>query len=224
MSKALDKQTLEFAGKVLQNLPQMEPDIMQGWISNPGALKKVLAVALIPPSEEEFPRNEHGHILLTVVGLDLTGEEENGRLTDKNYRIDDSAKSCLMSTKKDSYDKNHRLVAGKEYTIALMPTKEIERDVDRTTDSLRKRGLEKYGYEKPLAGIALRIREAVSDEQMERMGFWYISVPHDPIKDTDGDLLVLGPHRTDGGRSLNAFWNHCVVHWRNNGAFAFLVS
>jgi hypothetical protein len=169
-----------------------------------------------------FERNEHGHIVLTFDGLDLTGEQEVERLIAAGFRVSDWAKSCLTSKMSDGYDKNHRLIAG-QYQIALMPTREIERDSDRTTDALRKRGIEKYGYEEPLAGIMPRIRESVSDKQMEEMGFSYIAAPHDPIKDSDGDPFVLLAYRIDDGRWLYASWVPPGLRWLVNGAFAFFV-
>lgn len=165
-----------------------------------------------------FSRNQHGHILLSITGIDLTGAEEIHHLTNEGFRVNAYAKSCFQ---KVEYDKNHRLVKGKQYTIALMPIKEIE---VRTTDALRRRGIEKYGYGKPLAGFIPRLRETVSDEQMEEMGFWYIVAPHDPIKDSGGDPLVLGASRDDGGRWVGADWGHPGSQWSGRGAFAFPVS
>lgn len=170
-----------------------------------------------------FERNEHGHIMLTFDGLDFTGKQEIERLTAAGFSVSDWAKSCMLSTKKDGYNKNHRLVAGQRYKVALIPTREIERDSDRTTDALRKRGVEEYGYGKPLAGIVPRIRESVYDKQMEEMGFWYIAAPHDPIKDSDGDPSVLSVDRDDDGLWLSADWDHPDFLWNDGGAFAFLV-
>ncbi|MEX0934074.1 MAG: hypothetical protein WD003_02350 [Candidatus Paceibacterota bacterium] len=170
-----------------------------------------------------FERNEHGHIVLTITGLDLTGEEEIDRLTVAGFSVSDWAKSCMLSEKKDSYDKNHRLVAGVEYKISLMPTQETGRDSDRTTDALRKRGIEKYGYKLPLAGIVPRIRESISDARMKEMGFLYIAAPHDPIKDSDGAPGVLCAGRRDDGLWPDALWDHHDYHWHDHGAFAFLV-
>ncbi|MBI2589411.1 hypothetical protein HYW32_00020 [Candidatus Berkelbacteria bacterium] len=170
-----------------------------------------------------FERNEHGHIVLTVTGLDLTGEQEVKRLEAAGFCLGNWAKSCLLSTEKDGYNTNHRLVDGQSYKIALMPTREIKRDSDRTVDVLRKRGIEKYGYEKPLAGIVPRIRETVSAKRMEEMGFEYIVAPHDTIKDSDGHTDVLGAHRFDDGPWLYAIWTHPGICWDGNGAFAFLV-
>ncbi|RNJ51394.1 hypothetical protein [Methylocystis hirsuta] len=169
-------------------------------------------------------KNEHGHLIVKVTGLDLTGAQEVERLRAAGYRIGDYARSCLLSSAPDSYDANHRLVAGREYTIALMPTKEIEDWRERTTANLRKRGIERYGYGVPLSGVVPRIRESVSDTQMEAMGFWFIAAPHDPIKDSDGDPLVLSADRGGDGRWLDARWDLPDIYWRGDGAFAFLVS
>jgi len=171
----------------------------------------------------EFERNEHGHIVLTVTGLDLTGEQEVERLTAAGFRVNDWAKSCLLSTKEDGYNKAHRLVSRQSYKIALMPMQEIEGGVDRTTDAMRKRGIEKYGYEKPLAGIVPRIRESVSDKQMEEMGFWYIAAPHDPIGDSDDGPRVLYANRDINGQSLFTSLDRPGRHWHGDGAFAFFV-
>jgi len=171
-----------------------------------------------------FERNEHGHVVATVIGLDLTGAQEVERLEAAGYRLSDWAKSCLLSKKKDSYDKNHRLVAGQSYKLALVPGKEIERDADRTTDALLKHGMEKYGYGKPLGGHILRIRESVSDKQMEEMGgAWYIAGLHDPIEDSDGGPRVLCAGRRDDGRWLSAFWGKSGGRWSGYGLFAFPV-
>lgn len=170
-----------------------------------------------------FKRNEYGHIILLIAGLDLTGKQEVERLIAAGFRVSDWAESCLISAGSDGYDKKHRLIAGQVYNIALMPTKEIHHDADRTTIALRKRGIEKYGYEKPLGGIVPRIREFVSDKQMEEMGFWYIAIPHDPIRDFYDDPLMLRSHRSSDGPWLNAVLDRPGRSWDVHGAFAFIV-
>lgn len=170
-----------------------------------------------------FERNGHGHVIVTITGLDLTGAEEIERLVSAGNRVSGWARSCFLSTNFDSYDANHRLVAGREYKIALVPTKEIERNADRTTENLRNRGAKEYGYGKPLGGIIPRIREKVSDKLMEEMGFWYIAAPHDPIKDSDGGSSVLNADRRGDGRWVLADFGRPGGRWGDDGAFAFLV-
>lgn len=187
-------------------------------------LKRLWSSTPATSPAQQPTRNEHGHLIIKVTGLDLTGVQETERLRAAGYRIGEYAESCLLTSAADSYDTNHRLVAGREYTLALMPTREIEKWRERTTANLRKRGIERYGYAKPLAGIVPRIRQLVSDEQMANVGFWFIAAPHDPIKDSDGDPLVLRASRRDGGRWLYAYWDHPGDGWNDDGAFAFLVS
>ncbi|MDP2665128.1 MAG: hypothetical protein Q8P23_00555 [bacterium] len=170
-----------------------------------------------------FERNEHGHTVFTFTGLNLTGAQEIERLEGEGFRFGKYAKQCLTSTKSDSYDAKHRLVAGQTYKITLMPTKEIEVDSERTTANLRKRGMEEYGYGKPLAGIVPRYREKISDKQMEEMGFWYIASLHEPINDSGGDSRVLDTDRYGDGSWVSTGWVRPDGHWSDGGAFAFLV-
>lgn len=171
-----------------------------------------------------FERNEHGHVVLTFVGLDLTGAQEIERLVAQQYIVGDFAKSCFLSTNEDSYDLHHCLVAGQEYKVALIPNKEIESDSDRTTDALRKRGMEHYGYGKPLGGVIPRVREVLSDKQMEELGIFYAVALHDPIIDAVGGPNVLGASRNGGGHKVNAFWNGPNNQWVDGGACVFPVS
>jgi hypothetical protein len=169
-----------------------------------------------------FERNEHGHVIITFTGLDLTGADEIKRFEAAGFRVGDYAKYCFTSTKADGYDKNHRLVAGQTYKIALVPGKEIERDSDRLTVNLQKLG-EKYGYGKPLGGHIPRIRESVSDKQMKEMGFVYIVSLHDPIKDSGGFSRVLDARRRVDSRWVGTGWGRPNDQWSDSGAFAFPV-
>ena len=169
----------------------------------------------------KFERNEHDHVVLTFTGLDLTGAAEIEQLESAGHRVSDYAKSCLLSTRKDSYDKHHRLVAGHIYKVALMPGREIENNSERTTKNLRNRGMKHYGYGKPLAGLIPRVREVLSDKQMEELGIWYAVAPHDPITDSDGDPGVLRAYRGGDGRWVDADWPSSDFWWGAYGAFVF---
>ena len=170
-----------------------------------------------------FERNEHGHVIIAFTGLDLTGAQEVERLASGGYRAGGYAKSCFTSTAKDSYDANHRLVAGQSYKLSLVLGKEIKKDSDRTTANLRKLGMEKYGYGKPLGGHIPRTRETISDGQMEEMEIQYIASLHDPITDADGDPDVLSARRFGGGLWVYTCWDDPGRQWSVDGAFAFPV-
>ena len=167
-------------------------------------------------------RNKHGHITFTITGIDLAGEKEIERLLTAGSLVDDWARECMSSQRNGGYDQSHRLIEGRKYLIALMPTKEIENEHDRTTDHLRDRGIGKYGYCEPRGGIAPRIREFLSEDDMERIGLFYIAVPHKPIRDNLGceSMLRVG-RRTVVGPWLSAHFGSSPSQWRGRGAFAF---
>lgn len=167
-----------------------------------------------------FQKNENGHWTFSVTGMNLTGEQEITRMKEKGFRVSDYVSQVLTSTNADSYDANHHLEDDKEYRIVLVPGCEITEN--RTTVNIQEyaRG---FGYEVPLAGVMPRIREVVSDKQMEQMEIWYIAGFHAPIKDTGGDSQVLNVDRNDDGQWLDANWDDPGCQWSDHGAFAFLV-
>ncbi len=88
-----------------------------------------------------FAINEYVHTTVTFTGLDLSGVEEIERAREQGNRVGDQAESCLTSTNGDSYDANHRLVAGQTYMAVLMPNSVIKKDSERTTENLREVGV-----------------------------------------------------------------------------------
>jgi hypothetical protein len=168
-----------------------------------------------------FEINQHGHVVLTFTGLDLTGAEEVRRL-ESCYRVSDYAKSCFLSTQEDSYDLHHRLVPGQKYKVALMPHRGIKRNADLTTEALRKRGMERYGYGKPLAGLIPRVREVISNKQMEELDILYIASLHDQITGPDGHSSEFSVARYHGW-DITASWSNSDS-WNNpDGVSVFPV-
>lgn len=135
----------------------------------------------------ELKQNKHGHSVFTIIGLDLTGEQEIERLKDK-YRVEKIAERILRSTEnKDSYDKRHRLVAGKKYKIALIPTGEFLHSGIYGREERLKYGIKKYGYMKPLAGIIPRVGEYFKNNLLEmEVGIYF---PHDTFNSISDELL-----------------------------------
>jgi len=208
---------LEVLAKIASAIAEDNPNGDEWYTSFRGLLK----AGLTPKTAVTFERNEHGHIVFTIIGLDLTGAQEIERLR-AAYRIGDFAKQLLVSAKPDGYDAKHRLIAGQTYKIVLLPGKYIVSDSDRTTKNLCA-AAEKLGYGRPLAGIVPRIRETVSDKQMEEMGFWYIAGLHEPITGAGGSSDVLDASRGGGGRWLGSYWGSPGARWSGDGAFAFVL-
>ena len=228
---SLDQQA-NFIAAIIKALPRdIDPKVARNWEYSADSLTKTLRQALCPPAQ--FERNEHGHIMVTVTGLNLTGQEEIDRLLAGGFRLCNWARSCLNGEDMIgrvigvlSYDTAHRLVNQRSYKVALVPALEIYKqdEEDRTIDALRKRAMEKYGYSNPRAGIVPRIRESISDGRMEDMGFSDIIVPHDPIKDYGGDPCMLGIDRFHDSSWIHAYQITADRQWKETVAFAFLVS
>lgn len=175
---------------------------------------------VIKPKPLPFSKNEHGHYVVTITGLNLTGKQEATRMKEGGFLVSDYACQILTSINADSYDVNHRLEDGKEYHLVLIPGREIE--TNRTTANIQEYACG-FGYEIPLAGVMPRLRETVSDKQMEQMDIYYIAGLHKPIQDTDGDPDVLNAGRSDGGRWLRTLWDNPDGQWADIGAFVFLA-
>ncbi len=170
-----------------------------------------------------FERNEHGHVVITFAGLDLTGAQEIERLEAKGFRLDSYAKSCFLSTAADSYDNKHRLVAEQQYRVALVPSAEIEHHYNRIARGFLALGI-KYAYGKPLGGHVPRISETISDKQMEDIGIWYIASLHEPIKASDNNPSVLNTRSEAGGRRVGTGRVRPNNLWFDRGAFAFPIN
>jgi len=159
-----------------------------------------------------FSTDKRGRFLITVTGLGLTGEEWLARLDAAGFKPTKWARDILT---RPDYNEKHRLEPGKQYTVALMfGKKEFSTDAERTTANLRARGERDYGKSDDLRGeLDLLIREAISDEQLERWEIYYIAVLHEPIVDSDGSPSILALDRDGGGRQVDAFWDFPGSYW-----------
>ena len=225
ITRFLEDAALSAVKAAREQVPIETKDGAQRVIEGGDQLKAAIEAATVKALRElalpfPFPKNANGHSIITVTGLSLTGQEEIARLEALGFRVGDYAKSCLLSTRNDSYDRHHRLVQGKLYRLAIVPGREVKRN--RTTKNLGDYA-KGFGYGQPLAGFQPRIRETVSDDQMKEMGIDYIASLHTPIKDSDGSPDVLDSDRGGDGRWLHTDWGNPGGEWDDDGAFAFPV-
>jgi hypothetical protein len=188
---------------------------MQGWIGNPKALQKVLRDALCPSEPTRAWREEGGVIYFSITSDGTTGAEWIKRLEGKGFRIGDYAKSILRSgdfKPTQSITTEIAVLKGVLFADSKRITKNIRAEADN-----RKLG-------KSNAEVSCLIREKFTDEEIEVMGLWGIVTMHEPIKDSDGDLDLLGAVRSDGGRWLSTYYDGPGSRWGRGGGFAFGAS
>ena len=160
-------------------------------------------------------REQDGVIYFSVTSDGTTGEQWIKRLEDKGFRVSDYAKSVLRSP-------DFKPTKGVTTEIAILKGMLFE-DRDRITSNIRDLATQRK-LTTPNAEVACLIRENFSDEEIEAMGLWWIVAMHEPIKDSDGDLLLLGARRGDGGRWLNAYCGSPDRRWGRDDGFAFVLS
>lgn len=222
------KQTLNLIGQQDPTSADMEV-LHAGYLTD---LMQAIKQGVVPPRDQFhqlvglgplYTTDKFGRILITVTGLGLTGAEWLVRCDATGNKPTKWARDVLTQP---DYDAKHRLEPGKQYTVALMfGREEFGTDAERTTANLQTRGERDYGKSEDLRGeLALLIREAISDEQLERWGIWYIAVLHETITDSDGYSSVLESSRLDDGRQVDAGWALPGSSWGGDGAFAFPVS
>ena len=78
---SIQTQAHKFAATILQNLPEVSEDIIQGWIENPSALQKALRSVFLPPQSGIVPQfwNEK------VWQIDTTPRGEKKRESNKFF-------------------------------------------------------------------------------------------------------------------------------------------
>lgn len=146
-----------------------------------------------------------------------TGKQWVKHLEKNKYRINSYAKDLILS---DEFAAA-RAEKGTEYEIAVVPGKDMYEN-SATTASIKEKAATK-GWTLPTPEIALLMREALSDEEIEALGVWYVATLHDPTKDAVGDPSVLCSDRLVGGRGVDACWDRPGGRWDTRGAFAFVV-
>lgn len=89
-------QVAKFHAVVIENLPELPSEAMQGWIENPKAVAKVLAAFVPPVKEAEAKKPVVTSFGAVVVGYDQTLDQmiaagrydwKNGDITAKNFPV-----------------------------------------------------------------------------------------------------------------------------------------
>ena len=160
-------------------------------------------------------REENGVIYFKVTSDGTTGQEWIERLEKQGFKLSKYAKDLLLS-------KEFKSTTGIEYTIAVLKGN-LFTDSNRITKKIRSEAA-KRKLSTPNPEIACLIRELFSDEEIKAMGLAWIVIFHKPIKDSDGDLSLLGTDRGDDDSWLDTDYDNSDFSWIDNYGFAFEVS
>jgi len=118
--------------------------------------------------------------------------------------------------------KNFKPTSGTTYEIAVLKG-ELFSTSNRITKNIRKEAKSRK-FSSPNAEVACLIREKFSNKKLEAMGLYWIVTMHEPIKDSDGDPMLLITDRAGGPSWLGAGYDLPDIMWARSGGFAFVVS
>lgn len=155
---------------------------------------------------------------LTLTATGLTGKQWLARLKKGKYKVSSYAENLLLS---DEFNKNISK-KGTAFNVVVIPQIELGLGKYVTTAQVKEYA-ENKGWSIPTPEIALLLREALSNEDMEALGLWWVVALHEPIADRDGDPRVLGADRRGGGPWVRAYWGNPGEHWFADDGFGFLV-
>ncbi len=183
---------------LISNIPTGKLNaVIKNIMSQTGIAEPEEAVRMVNAGEVQITvtktkwTEKDGVIYFSVTSDGTTGEQWIARLEGKGFRVVHYAKSVLRS-------RSFKPTSGITYEIAVLKG-ELFSDSDRTTKTIRKEAKNRK-FSMPNAEIACLIREKFSDKELEAMGLYWIVAMHQPIKDSDGDPLLLSANR--GGRGL----------------------
>jgi len=146
--------------------------------------------------------NEHGHLLISITNLGLTGSEEIERLEAGGYKIGGEADSILLDKTPLGYETKHCLEKYTETQIVLIPNKEIP--PIETHHSIVNRCIEEYAssfnYRIPPAGIVPYLCVKDLFEELSSLDISDILIFHEPISANN-----LYPRRLSVSRQYGDF-------------------
>ncbi|OGZ73426.1 MAG: hypothetical protein A2908_04090 [Candidatus Staskawiczbacteria bacterium RIFCSPLOWO2_01_FULL_38_12b] len=203
-------QAHKFAATILQNLPEVPEDIMQGWIENPKALQKLLA-GLVPPVNGSITEFK----VFKTIKLGTGPTNADGfrcHLKKDNIRIGDYANDII----------------GKP--VFSVATEEIE--LDLVVVSVAELGFPKGAGLKDIYAVAKkRGLELCPNEVGPQLRLQYKDQPKnewliigmEPIAGSGGALSVFGVEHNGYGFWLNTYYGYPDDVWSEHYRFVFVL-
>lgn len=151
--------------------------------------------------------------VFTVTSDGRNAEGLTRTLEQKNFRVSWHAEEVMQSPQ-------FIITSGRTYQLGIIYGDEIS-DEKRSTANVREEA-KKRGWLTPPAEVAHLTREKISDNDLERMGVWWLMIMHEPIEVSDDGPGFLALDRTDGGRWL-AYYDRPDCGWDRGDGFVFVV-
>lgn len=162
-------------------------------------------------------READAAVYFSVTSDGTTGEEWITRLEQKGLGVTDGAKSLLHSP-------DFKPTTGVKTAVVVLKGSLFKfKAKDRTIKKIRTQA-KKQKLVDPNAEVACLIRDKFTDKELEAMGFDWVIIMHEPIKDSDDIPNLLGVSRGDDGPFLDAYDDFSLTCRFTEYGFALTVS
>ncbi len=206
MQNTYHKQTAKFLAMVAQNMPEMSSDVMQGWIQNPKALKKVLA-PLCPP--------EQGFAIWKTIKLGT------GLKTADDFRVAIKAAGMYIGDWGNDILGKHAFTARSEETeveLVVASVAELGFKDGATRKDIYVRAQE-LGLDLCPPEVGPQLRLQYTDQPK---GEWLV-IAMEPMIDSDDSRGLFNVKRSgDGEQYLDGFYGYPGCVWPADVRFVFL--
>ena len=203
-------QTAKLIATVVQNMPEMPADVMQGWIENPMSIKKALKEALCPP--KQIPNLKVWKTIKLGTGL-KTAKDFRKALKKSGNRIGDWGDD-ILGQPAFTVSKSEVEVDLVNISVAELGFKDgaTRKDIyDRASE---------LGLQLCPAEVGPQLRIQYADQPK---GEW-LRIAMEPIADSDGLLNVFDVAYGRDGRWLGGSHGRPDDFWGGDNRFVFLHS
>lgn len=194
----------------------MDWGTMEAVVNKLGGLegvKKFLRGELIVSQPTRTWTEKAGVIYFDVTSDGTTGPEWEKWFDENKYDLSSEARFILKS-------KDFKVTSGVTTPVAVLKGN-LFTDRDRITSKIRA-SAEGCKLTKPEAEVTCLIRRMFSDEELVTMGFYWIVVFHEPIKDpVDRPRLLAADRRSCGRNRLSTCYDRPDDSWDQDIGCAF---
>lgn len=172
-------------------------------------LRGELSIVEVPPKWTE----KDGVIYFDVTSDGTTGEQWIARIEGKGFQVANDAKQLFRSS-------DFKPTTGVTTRIAVLRASLFSKS-DRVTHKIQAKAEGVYKFTKPNAESACLTWKKFSNEELKKMGLWWLVFFHEPIKDSNGDPRLLGTPGIGDDLCFSTYCSNPGGLWGRNVGFAF---
>jgi hypothetical protein len=201
-TKTYDGQTAKFIAVLIENMPKLSGDVMQGWIQNPRSLRRVLSGALLPPQKFEVWKTVR-------IGGFRNADEIRKAIKRAGMNIGNCANDILGKIPLATSETDVKIVLLSVADLGFEDGAEYGKICSRAKE---------LGLELCPAEVGPQLRLQYNDQSRG-----WIVIAMEPITDSNDVLSLFHVERNDDGLWLYSNHGHSGYFWHSSNRLAFVL-